>query len=310
MHAGRHLAYGDASTGHFNYSTLPNFYAGAIAPDVTQTAEYSQQNDTLSPPFSPPFSNPGSSAAQSPKERKKRGRPSTKPKSTLEWNDEEVKDLCAFWSREEILYNSKHPKHFVKEERDKAVKRIVEGLQSGNIEVTEQQVTAKMTSLRSYFCAQKSKEKTSRTSGAGTSQVYESQWKFIKDLEFLSDSVTPRKSTSNLNRNEMFDDSDDSMSVASSVSTKSSKKAGDAALQGIEATNEVLNACLNRLSKSPKTQSQNVEEKSADHSFCNLLANILTEIPEGEDKDTLKLNMHKAVLDVKYGRKQNTFNDF
>lgn len=49
MHAGRHLAYGDASTGHFNYSTLPNFYAGAIAPDVTQTAEYSQQNDTDDP---------------------------------------------------------------------------------------------------------------------------------------------------------------------------------------------------------------------------------------------------------------------
>ena len=155
------------------------------------------------------------------------------------------------------------------------------------------------------------KNRRHEASGAGTSEVYESSWKFMRDLEFLKDSVVPRKSSSNLgiqSKNEIMglDDSDNSMAIASSASTKTSKKARENAL---EATNNVINTCLRRLSK-PQEETKKSYVKTADESFCVMLANILKDIPEGESKDILKLNMHKAVLDVKYKRSQVTSSDF
>ena len=179
------------------------------------------------------------------------------------------------------------------------------------MEINSDQVLNKMTSLRSYFCAQRNKEQTSRTSGAGTSEVFKSSWKFMRYLEFLKDSVVLRKSSSNLgiqSKNEIMglDNSNNSISIALSASTKTSKKARENAL---EATNNVMNARLKSLSK-PQEETKPSYIKTADESFCNMLANILKDIPEGESKDILKLNMHKAVLDVKYKRSQVTSSDF
>ena len=149
-------------------------YNASPPPDQSQY-DYSQNESFGQPPLSPslvptvrtltsPITNSSSNKASPGK--KKRGRPSTKPKSvpsTIEWNDDEIKHLCSFWSREEILYNAKHPKHFIKEERDKAVKRIVDSFQALGMEINSDQVLNKMTSLRSYFCAQRNKEQTSRS---------------------------------------------------------------------------------------------------------------------------------------------------
>ena len=65
-------------------------------------------------------------------------------------------------------------------------------------EIEDAQISEKITSLRSYYGTEKRKEKVSKPSGAGTSGVYVSSWRFINDLDFLNDNLIPRKSYSNI----------------------------------------------------------------------------------------------------------------
>ena len=44
----------------------------------------------------------------------------------------------------------------------------------------------------------KNKEKVSKSSAAGTSEVYTSTWKFINELNFLNDNLVPPESFSNI----------------------------------------------------------------------------------------------------------------
>ena len=84
--------------------------------------------------------------------------------------------------RRGVLYNSKHEK-YNKDEKQKAWKRIASKLISrGFSEIEDAQISGKITSLCSYYGTEKRKEKTSKASGAGTSDVYVSSWRFINDL--------------------------------------------------------------------------------------------------------------------------------
>ena len=68
----------------------------------------------------------------------------------------------------------------------------------GFSEIENAQISEKITSLRSYYGTERRKEKTSKASGAGTSDVYVSSWRFIKNLDCLNDNLIPRKSYSNI----------------------------------------------------------------------------------------------------------------
>ena len=68
----------------------------------------------------------------------------------------------------------------------------------GLSEIEDAQITEKIKSLRSYYGTENWKEKVSKASGTGTSDVYVSSWRFINDLDFLNDNLLPRKSYSNI----------------------------------------------------------------------------------------------------------------
>ena len=58
---------------------------------------------------------------------------------------------------------------------------------------------AKINSLRTYFSSELAKESTtSGKRGSGKDEVFKSKWPYFQSLEFLRDSVTPRKTTSSL----------------------------------------------------------------------------------------------------------------
>ena len=145
--------------------------------------------------------------AKSSTRKRARGRPANAIKKDIEWEDDETRALIELWSKEPILYNAKHPQHHIKSEKERAINRIINGLKEGvGLEVDDAQVVAKMTSLRSYYSAQKNKEKSSKASGVGTDNVYVSTWKFMKDLTFLSDNIMPRKTISNISTHSSMDD--------------------------------------------------------------------------------------------------------
>ena len=60
-------------------------------------------------------------------------------------------------------------------------------------------VKAKINSLRTYFSRELAKESTtSRKSVSGRDEVFKSKWPCLESLEFLRDSIAPRKATSSL----------------------------------------------------------------------------------------------------------------
>ena len=58
-------------------------------------------------------------------------------------------------------------------------------------------VKAKINSLRMYFSRELTKKSTtSRKSGSGRDEVFKSKWPYFQSLEFLRDSIAPRKTMS------------------------------------------------------------------------------------------------------------------
>lgn len=65
-------------------------------------------------------------------------------------------------------------------------------------EMTEQDVKAKINALRTYCSKELVKLKASKKSGAGTDETFISKWPHFNSLNFLRDTIKPRKTTSSL----------------------------------------------------------------------------------------------------------------
>ena len=64
--------------------------------------------------------------------------------------------------------------------------------------LTSEELQKKLSALRTYYGKEIGKERSSKTSGKGTKEVYVSKWPFFASLHFLQDYITPRKTSSNL----------------------------------------------------------------------------------------------------------------
>ena len=64
--------------------------------------------------------------------------------------------------------------------------------------LTSEELQKILSALCTYYGKEIGKERSSRTSGKGTKEVYLSKWPFFASLHFLRDNITPRKTLSNL----------------------------------------------------------------------------------------------------------------
>ena len=84
---------------------------------------------------------------------KKRGQPREKGESgNKEWEDDEIFALIDAWFRME-LFNCKHRKYHLRDEKMKSLQEINGILHENRIEVTVKQITDKIHSLRNYYSA-------------------------------------------------------------------------------------------------------------------------------------------------------------
>ena len=147
---------------------------------------------------------------------KKRGRP-TKSEEARDWQDDEIYSLIDLWSQKENLYNTKHKDYFNRDIRQKTLSTVQLLLAGRGIEATVKQISEKLTNLKNYYGGQKRLVENSKTSGAGTDQIYQTTWKFFDNLHFLSDAFTPRQTHSNMKNLSPYN-------IDNSPSTKSSHK--------------------------------------------------------------------------------------
>ena len=106
-------------------------------------------------------------------------RPRGRPKyngtfnANKEWSDEEIFLLIDAWREIDQLYNVKHPKYHLKEERTKNLRLLAEKLSEKSIEATIPQINKKMLSHKNHFSSEKRKvEASSKKTGCGVSDVY------------------------------------------------------------------------------------------------------------------------------------------
>ena len=106
---------------------------------------------------------------------------------------DEIMQLISMWEQKEELYNAASPDYSIHEKRSKAIKKIAEKLKT-----TEEDVSRKMASLKSYYFQLKQSYKAVKTKGgSGTSDVKKPAWPFYDSLYFLADKVNPRDTICN-----------------------------------------------------------------------------------------------------------------
>ena len=128
------------------------------------------------------------------------------------------------WENHENLYNTKLKSYFNGDLRQKSLESIESVLKENEITASIKQISKKLTDLKNYYGCQRRLIESSKSSRAGTDEVYVSQWKFYESLQFLNDVFTPRKTKSNA------DDEDDNSPYADTKppSSKSNKKIAQA----------------------------------------------------------------------------------
>ena len=111
-----------------------------------------------------------------------------------QWRSDEIMQLISMWEQKEELYNAASPDYSIREKRSKALKEIAEKLGT-----TEEALSRKMASLKSYYCQLKQSYKAAKTkSGSETSDVKKPVWPFYDSLYFLADNVNPTDTICNI----------------------------------------------------------------------------------------------------------------
>jgi len=201
--------------------------------------------------------------------------------------------LIDIWSQHENMFNTKNKNYFNRDIRQKTLVTMERTLNENGLVATVKQIGKKITDLKNYYGAQRRMTENSKASGAGTDEVYTSSWKFFGHLHFLSDAFTPRRTKSNA---EITDDTSP-YDVTKPPSAKSTRKT---VVSQNEDLHKVMNSAAAALESIASKKLVNREnEEDSDNSFCNLLKSQLTQIPECDTKDDLRINIQQMVLTCK-----------
>ena len=110
------------------------------------------------------------------------------------WTEDETVSLIEFYRENPCLWN-----HCSAEYRDRDAKNLaMEKLKDILKRFTEEEIKAHWHSVKTVFDREEKREKGSKKSGAGTTEVYSSDWKYYKLLMFVKDCAEVDDSTSTL----------------------------------------------------------------------------------------------------------------
>ena len=229
-----------------------------------------------------------------PKKAKKR-----KEKEGRDWTHEEVLMLIEMWSNEEGLYSVSHPNYYKKDRRFNAMTRIKNALEKEGVEVSVDDVNAKIHSLRVYYSTLNNKREQSKRSGAGADEVYKIKWPYFEMMSFLKDNLQPRKTVSNLtleSNNNIESDDTPSQPVAEKMRTSRPKKRLEGQQDEDVQFKKVATAYMQKMSQPEKFQ------KDLDEVFGEMITKKLQSIPNGQQKEMLKIEIQKLIMNLEFAQ--------
>ncbi|GLV37468.1 uncharacterized protein CBL_10566 [Carabus blaptoides fortunei] len=113
------------------------------------------------------------------------------------WSKDQTALLIEYYQEEEDLYFIKREGYHNKFARLNALGRIVNKLRPVKVDVTVNEVKAKINALRSRFTTELLKIRD-KPSGSGTDDVYKTSFDFFEKMLFLADHVQARKGACNI----------------------------------------------------------------------------------------------------------------
>eukprot|EP00794_Sanderia_malayensis_P004924 gene4924-5571_t len=154
-----------------------------------------------------------------------------------------------------------------------------------------------MNSLQGYFAA----ERKSKTSGAGANDVCKVRWQFYESLTFLADNINPRRTESNVASQGQVDGA---LKIAQNMPIQCKTLLHQNREKRL-LTNELLETAINVLKRPrPAAVLENVEERTADKVFSELVWKMLQEIPDGVTKDMVKIDIKRQPLHANHSSLQ------
>lgn len=232
----------------------------------------------------------------------KKKKTTTKQEKCREWLHREIILLIELWGNESCLYNVKDPNYHKKDCRSNAIGRIKDMLAIDTFHISDEDITAKLHSLRVYYSTLRNKREKSKSSGAGADQVYVVKWVYFEMLSFLNDNLQPRKTISNLNAavpsthpstDEDVNNVQPTPSHAKNLSKKIAQKEGEDDV----AFKRYATSFMKKI-----TEPKGTKELTADDHFCEMINKKLHDIPHGPRKEFLKLEIHRMIISEEFSQ--------
>ena len=160
----------------------------------------------------------------------------------------------------------------------------------------------KIENLRTYFGKEYGKEIENKPkSGSGAAQTFKSSWPWYESLKWLKDHIGQKESVSNLvvNLDATTDSDCSSSSVVSSITNKKGKKVK------VSAEEKIVQAAEAIAEKFPTLPSGAVNVRvTDDEHYGQMIARKLSNLPEGEEKESLKLDIQVLIKNVMFASHQ------
>ncbi|CAH3028858.1 unnamed protein product, partial [Porites evermanni] len=161
-------------------------------------------------------------------------------------------------------------------------------------------VQKKIENLRTYFGKEYGKEcETKPKSGSGAVQAFKSSWPWYESLKWLKDHIGQKESISNLVVNvDATTDSDGSnSSVITPITNKKGKKIK------LSAEEKIVQAAEAIAEKFPTLPSEAGNVRVTDDElYGQMIARKLSTLPEGEEKESLKLDIQVLIKNVMFAK--------
>ena len=134
------------------------------------------------------LANPADAIAEVKQKAKKAKKKVEAPKYA--WTVEAIEAFIKEWETRPLLFDCNHAQYHMKDKRKVALDQICQKL--GSVHdisplPTSDDLLKKMNGLRTYYNAERNKEKASRSTRKGADEIYDSVWQYYESLQFLND---------------------------------------------------------------------------------------------------------------------------
>ena len=158
----------------------------------------------------------------------------------------------------------------------------------------------KIENLRTYFGKEYGKEcETKPKSGSGAVQAFKSSWPWYESLKWLKDHIGQKESISNLvvNLDATTDSDGSNSSVITPITNKKGKKIK------LSAEEKIVQAAEAIAEKFPTLPSGAGNVRVTDDElYGQMIARKLSTLPEGEEKESLKLDIQVLIKNVMFAK--------